>query len=83
MLSKAAVVTDDSDYLRKAFSNGECVRFALSDIMKLPGIVGEVLSDDKARKELSERGYESAVKDHTWEQRSIIILDEIKKHTKD
>lgn len=82
MLSKAAVVTDDSDYLREVFSNDECVRFSLSDIMKLPGIVHELLSDDKGRKELSERGCENAVKHHTWEQRAMIILGEIEKHTK-
>ena len=74
MLAGAAVVTDDSDYLREAFPNGECVRFPLSDIMKLPEIVDELLSDEPRRKALSGKGYDSAVKNHTWEQRAKSIL---------
>ena len=74
MLAGAAVVTDDSDYLREAFKNGECVRFPLSDIMKLPEIVDELLSDEPRRKALSGKGYDSAVKNHTWEQRAKSIL---------
>lgn len=74
MLSGAAVITDDSDYLCEVFPNGECVRFPLSDIMKLPGIVSDLLSDGQKRKELSEKGYESALMNHTWEQRAETIL---------
>ena len=74
MLAGAAVVTDDSDYLREAFKNGECVRFPLSDIMKLPETVDELLSDEPRRKALSGKGYDSAVKNHTWEQRAKSIL---------
>lgn len=74
MLAKAAVVTDDSAYLREEFTDGkELVMFSLTDMAALPERVFDLFGHRKMAQEMADCGYEAAQKHHTWRQRAEYI----------
>lgn len=80
MLQNTVVVSDKSVYLEKNFENEkDLVLFDLNNLNALPVMVKKLLADDKIRKEIAKRGYEKALKYHTWDCRAeefIKIMDE-------
>lgn len=76
MLAGAAVVTDDSAYLRHEFTDGkELVMFALPEIGTLPERVFHLFGHLSETQEMAENGYETALKHHNWRQRAEYIVD--------
>lgn len=76
MLAKAAVVTDDSAYLRQECGDGrELCMFSLKSIGSLPERVCDLFGHLSKTQEMAERGYEYAQKHHTWKQRAEEIAE--------
>lgn len=76
MLAKAAVVTDDSTYLRREFADGrELVMFSLSELSSLPERVFDLFGHMQSTQELAERGYLAAKDGHTWKSRAEYIRE--------
>ena len=78
MLSGAAVVTDESKYLKEEFQNqSELVMFGLRELMSLPQMVADLLDDDKRRVEMAAKGCKKALEKHTWREAVGEILDDL------
>lgn len=78
MLAKAAVVTDDSTYMRKEFRDGEeLVMFSLPELGALPEKVCSLFGHMDKAQEMAERGYLAAKENHTWKNRAEYIRDYI------
>lgn len=78
MLAKAAVVTDDSAYMRKEFRDGEeLVMFSLPELGTLPERVCHLFGHMDKAQEMAERGYLAAKSSHTWKNRAEYIRDYI------
>lgn len=76
MLARAAVMTDDSTYLRQEFTDGkELAMFSLDDIARLPERVFELFGHLGQAQEIADSGYENAKKRHTWKQRAEYIAE--------
>lgn len=71
MLAKAAVVTDDSDYLRREFTDGkELSMFGLTGIAGLPERVFALFGHMEEAQRMAECGYLAAKEGHTWKNRA-------------
>lgn len=71
MLAKAAVLTDDSTYLRREFTDGkELSMFSLKELGTLPERVFELFGHLKAAQEMADCGYYAAKEKHTWKSRA-------------
>lgn len=76
MLQKSAVVTDRTAYLEKNFVDGEeLLLFDLAHLDELPGRIKELLAEEQKRSRIAQRGYEKALRQHTWHQRAEKILE--------
>lgn len=77
MLAKAAVVTDESEYLKETFLQGEkkLVTFRLPEIQELPALVRELLENPKQAEEIAENGYWFAKEHHTWKERAGYVFE--------
>ena len=76
MLAGAAVVTDDSTYLRHECTDGkELVMFKRSDIMTLPDRVCHLFGHMEQTQEMAECGYLFARESHTWKNRAEYIIE--------
>lgn len=74
MLAGAAVVTDDSTYLRREFRNGEeLVMFSLKQLGTLPERVCDLFGHMEETQQMAERGYRAAKENHTWKSRAEYI----------
>lgn len=76
MAAGAAVVTNDSIYMRQYFDPGENVLLYGEEQPPLYERVLQLLNDDKARCSLARQGQELALTHHTWDNRAQAILDE-------
>lgn len=76
-LSKAAVLTDSSEYLHDQFNDNEISFFELEDITKLPYITDRILSDKELREKMIEASYSKICKNHTWTNRLSIIKEKL------
>lgn len=75
MLSHAVCVTDRSRYLTERFTDGkELVWYSLEEIEKLPKIVRGLLDHPEDAEQIAERGYQSAILSHSWENRAMELL---------
>lgn len=75
MLQKAVVVSDQTAYLRQHFIDGEdMILFRLDRLKELPQRLKCLLADDSHRQEMAERGYQKAVRRHTWKKRAEELL---------
>jgi spore maturation protein CgeB len=74
MLSRATVVTDDSEYIRREFADGrELSLFELRDIAGLPEKVFDLFGHISRTQEMADCGYEAAKAHHTWAARAEAI----------
>ena len=80
MLQHTLSLTDDSRYLRENFTdNKELVFYSLEKREELPELVKKLLEKPEKCMKIAERGYESAVQEHTWKQRAEAILMDLVK----
>lgn len=78
MLAGAAVVTDDSSYLQREFTDGrELVMFSLKEMKSLPERVFELFGHMQSAQQMADRGYQAAKEKHTWKNRAEFIEEEI------
>lgn len=76
MLAKAAVVTDDSTYLRREFTDGrELSMFSLKEPGTLPERVFELFGHLDAAQQMADCGYHAAKENHTWKSRAEHIAE--------
>lgn len=78
MLAKAAVVTDDSTYIKREFRDGEELSmFSLRELGSLPERVFSLFGHMEEAQQMAERGYTAAKENHTWKSRAEYIRDYI------
>ncbi len=78
MLAGAAVVSDESKYLREEETDQKTIAmFRLRELMKLPEMVADLLEDDKKRLSIARCGLEDAREHHSWRQAVGEIVDEL------
>ena len=76
MLAGAAVVTDDSTYLRHECTDGkELVLFKRSEVMLLPDKVCDLFGHMERTQELADRGLAFARENHTWKKRAEYMVE--------
>ena len=76
MLAGAAVVTDDSTYLRREFTDGkELVMFSRNEIRTLPERVFDLFGHMQSTQKMADCGYQSAKEHHTWKSRASWIRE--------
>jgi hypothetical protein len=76
MLAGAAVVTDDSSYLRREFTDGkELVMFSLKELQTLPERVFDLFDHISHMQEIADCGYHAAKEGHTWKNRAEYIRE--------
>lgn len=78
MLAGAAVVTDDSSYMRSEFRDGEeLVMFPLKELGTLPERVFALFGNLGATQQMADCGYRAAKEHHTWKNRAQYIWEYI------
>lgn len=76
MLAGAAVVTDDSTYLRREFTDGkELVMFSLPELGTLPERVFDLFGHMQSTQQMADCGYRAAKENHTWKTRAEYIKE--------
>ncbi len=74
MLAGAAVVTDDSTYLRREFTDGkELVMFSRKELATLPERVCDLFGHVQDAQQIADCGYRAAKEQHTWKSRAEYI----------
>lgn len=74
MLAGAAVVTDDSTYLRREFTDGrELVMFSRKELATLPERVCGLFGHIQDAQQMADCGYRAAKEHHTWKSRAEYI----------
>ena len=75
MLQGAVSLTDDSEYLREQFRNGEDIQFfSLEHLEKLPDMAHNLLTDTDLSERIRRNAYKKAAMYHTWEARAEELL---------
>lgn len=76
MLAGAAVVTDDSTYLRREFTDGkELSMFSLKELGALPERVFDLFGHLNRAQQMADCGYHAAKESHTWKSRAEYIVE--------
>lgn len=76
MLAGAAVVTDDSTYLRREFTDGkELVMFSLKELAMLPERVFDLFGHMQSTQQMADCGYRTAKERDTWKNRAEYIAE--------
>ncbi|MDD6305765.1 MAG: glycosyltransferase [Clostridiales bacterium] len=76
MLARSAVVTDDSTYLRREFTDGkELVMFSLKELGTLPERVFELFGHMESTQEMADCGYQAAKANHMWKSRAEYLVE--------
>lgn len=76
MLAKAVVVTDDSTYLRREFTDGrELVMFRRQELGTLPERVFDLFGHLERAQEIADCGYAAARDGHTWKSRAGYLAE--------
>lgn len=76
MLAGAAVVTDDSTYMRREFTDGrELVMFSLQDLATLQERVFDLFGHISHMQEMADCGYHAASEHHTWKNRAEYLVE--------
>ena len=77
MLQRTAVISDPSRYLEEQFTDGEDIAFFSPEhIGKLPEQIDRLLADEARLLRIAERGYQKAVRLHTWERRVELVQED-------
>ena len=67
MLAGAAVVSDESEYLKEYFTNGKELRmFSLQDVGRLAQTVQDLLIHTEDAQSMADCGYQTAIQSHQW-----------------
>lgn len=75
MLQGAISLTDDSEYLREQFTDGEDIQFfSLEHLERLPELAHTLLTDTARSEHIRQNAYEKAAANHTWETRAKELL---------
>lgn len=75
MLSGAVCLSDETEYLKEHFVDGEqIVCYRLDQLAELPRKISDLLEGDKGA-EIARGGREIALREHTWEQRARQLLE--------
>lgn len=78
MLQQTLSLTDESQYLRREFINGEdIVFFSLERSNYLPDLVRMLLRDDERAMRIAKKGYAKTAERHTWRLRADEIAREL------
>lgn len=78
MLAGAAVVTDDSTYMKSAFRDGEeLVMLSLKELGTLPERIFSLFGHMDETQQMANRGYHAAKENHTWKNRAEYIREYI------
>lgn len=76
MLAGAAVVTDDSSYLKREFTDGkELCMFSLRELFALPDRVCDLFGHLERAQQMADCGYHSAKECHSWKKRAEYIME--------
>lgn len=76
MLAGAAVVTDESSYLRREFTDGrELAVFSLEGICCLPERVADLFGHLDTAQQMADCGYRVAKEGHTWKSRAEYLTE--------
>ncbi|MBP3460023.1 MAG: glycosyltransferase family 1 protein [Lachnospiraceae bacterium] len=76
MLNGALCLTDSSGYLDGFLKQNEnAAIYSLENINKLPEIADSLLKDQSKMQEIAHEGFEMAKKYHTWEYRTMKIIE--------
>lgn len=76
MLAGAAVVTDDSTYLRRSFTDGkELVMFPLAGLAEMPERVFDLFGHMERAQQMADCGYQAAREAHTWKSRAEYLRE--------
>lgn len=74
----ALVITNDNIYMHEQFKDGESiVLYQQKKWDKANHRVNEYLENSAKRKQVAERGREIVLKNHTWEKRAQLLLQEL------
>lgn len=74
MLNGALCLSDSSIYLDEELQDGVEIQFySLSELERLPSIVGTLLDHPDRMKKIIEAGYQKAASEHTWDHRAMIL----------
>jgi spore maturation protein CgeB len=75
MLSGAVCLSDESLYLRENFvENEEIVLFELDHLEDLPQKLQKLLENEDERKQIAQKAYQKACREHTWKKRAQDLL---------
>jgi spore maturation protein CgeB len=76
MLAGAVVVTDDSTYMNRTFTDGkELVLFKRTELANLPERICSLFGHLDCAQEMANCGYEAAQSYHTWKSRVEYIIE--------
>jgi len=76
MLNHTVVVTDESDYIRENYVEGQdYIGISLDEIQKVPKILQSIVEDREKQKLIQDSAYEKAVEKETWDQRAQALLE--------
>lgn len=76
MLCGAVALTDSSSYIEDNFTDGEdIVLFDPAKSQEIPSIIHAILDDDKRASDIARRGYEKAIRSHTWKNRALDVME--------
>lgn len=75
-MSGSVCLTDETRYLKEHFSQMEDIAmFRLDELEKLPGLIDELLSDEKKRTSIAEHAHAKVMAEHTWDVRARQLLE--------
>lgn len=81
MLSKSVCVTDESEFIKEQYSEGnDYIKYSLSRINELPDKIAKILHDSKGSAEIAQNGYYKTKLAHTWKHRAEVIAIDVLKH---
>lgn len=75
MLCHSIVLSDKSSTLEEQFQDGQdLVLFSLTELVKLPALVKNLLDDEARQRNIIENGYQKATSEHLWIHRAKLLL---------
>ncbi len=78
MACGAVVVTEDNIYMREHFKDEQDLLFyRVGHELGLNTKINALLDDDKRRQQIAHHGREMVMKNHTWDQRALMMLREL------
>ncbi|MCR5216754.1 MAG: glycosyltransferase [Lachnospiraceae bacterium] len=82
MANGAICITDETTYLKFHFDEECMLQFSLEDLESLPGRIRNLFEDAPRMEAMSKRAREIAMKEYTWEKRSLLLLEKVNQDVK-